>query len=460
MRRVLVRLGLAAALAATLLTVAAVLIRPRPTLPAAQSAAPPTDSVTDRIARAQQRLADVPGDWPAWAALGSAYLEQARITADPALYPKAEQAARTSLSLRRDGNSDALIVLGALANARHDFPLARDLAAQAIKINTFNPLGYAVRADALTQLGDAPGATAAVQRMLDLRPGMAAFTRASYDLELRGLLTEATDLMRLALAGAVDPHDIAFCRTQLGDLAFGRGDLDTATAEYTAAIAASAATPSTQPEAGAQQAGSGTPQAVGPAASGALHGMARVKAARGDLAGAIADYGALTARLPATATLLEYADLLRLAGRGAEADAQLELAAVTERLFTANGGTDGLVTAALALARNRPADAVAAARAEWSRRKHPDVADTLAWSLHAAGRDAEALSYARRAVAGGAHPASYAYHLGMIQLSLGQRAAARTEIARALSTNPHFSPVDAPTARRALSGLTSTGGIR
>ncbi|WP_433833187.1 hypothetical protein ACQP2E_18170 [Actinoplanes sp. CA-015351] len=432
MRRVLVRLGLAAALAATLLTVAAVLNRPRPTLPAEQLVSPPLD----RIARIQQRLADVPGDWPAWVALGSAYLEQARITADPGLYSKAEQAARNSLALRRDGNSDALVVLGALANARHDFAAARDLAAQALKINTFDPLGYAVRADALTQLGDAPGATAAVQRMLDLRPGLAAFTRASYDLELRGLLTEATDLMRLALDGAVDPHDIAFCRTQLGDLAFSKGDLDTATAEYTAATAAE------------------------PAANGAQHAMARVKAARGDVAGALVDYAALTARLPVTSTLLEYADLLRLAGRDTEAGTQLELAAATERLFTANGGTDGLVTAALALARNRPADAVTAARAEWSRRRHPDVADTLAWSLHAAGRDTEALRYARHAVAGGASSAVYAYHLGMIQLSLGQRAAARTEIGRALTTNPYFSPVDGPTARRALAGLNTSGGIR
>nr|BFE72957.1 hypothetical protein GCM10020092_062580 [Actinoplanes digitatis] len=41
-------------------------------------------------------------------------------------------------------------------------------------------------ADAHTQLGDAAAATAAVQRMLDLRPGLAAYARASYDLEQRG----------------------------------------------------------------------------------------------------------------------------------------------------------------------------------------------------------------------------------------------------------------------------------
>jgi tetratricopeptide (TPR) repeat protein len=433
MRRILIRFGLAGVLAAALLATAAVVARPDAPVPAAQtSAQQPADVLAQRIARAQQQLRAVPGDWPGWAALGAAYLEQARITADPGLYPKAEEAAQRSLRLRPDGNSDGLVVLGALANARHDFTTARDLAREALAANDHDAGAYGVLADALTQLGDAPGATGAVQRMLDLRPGLAAYTRASYDLELRGRVTEAESLMRQALDGAVDPHDVAFCRSQLGDLAFGRGDLAAAEASYTAALAAD------------------------PAASGAQHGMARISAVHGDLQG----YDRLAARLPATAILLEYAALLRVAGRQTEADQQITLAAAAEQSFAVNGGSDGLAAAELALARQRPEDAVTAARSEWQRRQHPDVADMLAWSLHSAGRDAEALPYAQRAVAGGARPALYAYHLGMIQLGLGQREAARTELARALDTNPYFSPVDGPLARRALAGLRTSGGNR
>jgi tetratricopeptide (TPR) repeat protein len=433
MRRILIRFGLAGVLAAALLATAAVVARPDTPVPGAQAGAqPPADVLAQRITRAQQQLRAVPGDWPGWAALGAAYLEQARITADPGLYPKAEEAAQRSLRLRPDGNSDGLVVLGALANARHDFTTARDLAREALAENDHDAGAYGVLADALTQLGDAPGATGAVQRMLDLRPGLAAYTRASYDLELRGRVAEAEALMRQALDGAVDPHDVAFCRSQLGDLAFGRGDLSAAEAAYTAALAAA------------------------PAAFGAQHGMARISAVRGDLQG----YDRLVARLPTTAILLEYAALLRVAGRPTEADQQIALAAAAEQLFAANGGSDGLAAAELALARHRPEDAVTAARAEWKRRQHPDVADMLAWSLHTAGRDAEALPYAQRAVAGGARPAVYAYHLGMIRLGLGQREAARTELARALDTNPYFSPVDGPLARRALAGLRASGGHR
>jgi tetratricopeptide (TPR) repeat protein len=433
-RRTLIRLGLLALLAVALLVTAGVLARPRTTAePAAAAAGPAADPLTTRITRAQQRLRALPGDWVTWAALGGAYLERARVTADPELYPQAERAARRSLALRRTDNGDALVVLGALANARHDFAAARDQARQALRVDPADADAYGVLADALTQLGDASGATGAVQRMLDLRPGLAAYARASYDLELRGRLDEATGLMSRALADAIDPHDAAFCRTQLGDLAFGRGNLDTAGTEYAAALAAD------------------------PASVAARRGQARVFAARGDLAAALAGYADLTARLPGPSYLLEYAELLRVAGRDDRAGEQLALATAAQRLFAANGGQDGLAAAALALEQGKPADAVAAARSEWARRRHPDVADTLAWSLHAAGRDTEALPYAKRAVAGGAHPAGYAYHLGMIYLGLGRDDEARIAFGRALATNPYFSPTAAPTARRALAAL---GGTR
>jgi hypothetical protein len=139
-----------------------------------------------------------------------------------------------------------------------------------------------------------------------------------------------------------------------------------------------------------------------------------------------------------------------MAGRSAEADAQLALASAAEQLFAANGGQDGLVAASLASAIGQPAEAVTAARGEWARRQHVDVADTLAWALHLDGKDTEALGYAQRVAATGARNASYAYHLGAIEAALGQRDAARADLSRALATNPYFSPVDVPAAKALL----------
>nr|BFE72958.1 hypothetical protein GCM10020092_062590 [Actinoplanes digitatis] len=202
--------------------------------------------------------------------------------------------------------------------------------------------------------------------------------------------------MRRALYAAVDPADIAFCRAQLGDLALFSGDLPGATAEYTAGLAAD---PGYQP---------------------LLRGRARVAAAAGDPAAALADAAAVAARTPTPDTLMEYAELLRLAGRTAEAVRQLTLAGAAHRIFVANGGRDDLTAALLALAAGDADAAVTAARAEWKRRPFAEVADVLGRALHAADRDAEALPYARRAAELGPRNASYAYHLAIVSLSAGR----------------------------------------
>jgi tetratricopeptide (TPR) repeat protein len=392
---------------------------------------PSADELAGSIARAQQHLGEVPGDYDAWAALGSAYVERARVTADPTYYPKAAGALRRSLSLRPSGNPAALVGLGALANARHEFAAARDLAHRALRMDRYSADAYGVLADAQTQLGNPLTATRAIQHMLDLRPGLAAYARASYELEQQGRLGDAAALMRRALGDAVDPADIAFCRYQLGELAWRVGRLDDAEAEYAAGKAAD------------------------PAYLPLLAGQARVAADRGHTAAALAGYAELTSRYPSPGYLMDYAALLRATGHPGLAGQQLALAAAALRLFRANGGTDDLGAAQLALAQGHARQAVLAAKREWTRRHFADVADVLGWALHKTGANAEAISYARKANALGARNPGYLFHLGMIELSLGQRAGARRDLTAALALSPHFSPLDAPAATAALHRLGS-----
>jgi tetratricopeptide (TPR) repeat protein len=394
--------------------------------PAAQA---PADQLAASIARAQEHLRTVPGDYDAWASLGAAYIERARVTADPSYYPEGEGALRRSLTLRPTGNPAALVGLGALANSRHEFATARDLARRVVRMDPYSADAYGVLADAQTQLGHLRAATDAIQHMLDLRPGLAAYARASYDLEQQGRLGGAADLMRRALGDAVDPADVAFCRFQLGELAWRTGRLDEADAQYAAGRSAD------------------------PAYLPLLGGAARVAAARGHIAAALADYAELTARYPSPGYLMEYATLLRASGHPARAGQQLALAAAGLRLFTANGGTDDLGAAQLAVAQGHPRQAVLAARREWSRRHFADVADVLGWALHRSGANAEAIAYARKADALGARNSGYLFHLGMIELSLGRDRDARRDLSSALALNPHFSPLDAPAARAALNRL-------
>ncbi|MEV0128918.1 hypothetical protein AB0H83_10670 [Dactylosporangium sp. NPDC050688] len=430
--RVRIVLGVVLA-AALLLGVGALAGRPSGGPPAAAPAAPDRPQATSRlavtIAAHQERLRTVPGDWTAWAALGEAYLEQARATADPAYYPKAEGALRRSLEVRPDGNAAALAGLGALANARHDFAAAKTLAEQALAVNAWSDTAYGVLADAETQLGHPGAATAAVQRMLDLRPGLASYTRGSYDLEQHGRRTEAVALMRLALAGATEPADVAFCHQHLGSLAWAAGDLATAGRHVTLGLAAD------------------------PAAVGLWQLKAKLDTAAGDLTAALADLDRVVARTPTVDALLDQARLLQVAGR--DPGPSLELARAAHRLFTANGGTDDLGAAALALAAGDAATAARLAVAEWDRRQFGEVADMVAWTLLAAGDPAAALPFARHANALGQVDATLAYHYGMVAHAAGDRGTARLQLRLALALNPKFSPVDAPIAARTLATLES-----
>ena len=387
------------------------------------------DSLSAAIAAAQHDLQGNDGDWQTWAELGSAYVEKARVSVDPSYYPKAEGALRRSVDLHPDGNFAADIGLGALANARHEFDDAARHARRALDVNPYSATANGVLADAETQLGNYPAATAAVQRMLDLKPGIESFSRASYDLEIHGDPDGAAAALREALDGAATPADVAFCRYYLGELAFNTGDLVEAARQYDAGIAAD------------------------PGYAAALQGRAKVEAARGDTTQAIRDYTTVVNRVPQPQYVLELGDLQASLGHQEAAEQQYRLLTTEAALFAANGVVDDLTAAQFAADHGDPAGALRHAEAEWGRRHSVLVADALAWALHVNGRDAEALGYARQATALGERNATYLFHRGMIERSLGRGDEARRDLSDALRTNPHFSVLQAPVAKAALAGL-------
>ena len=366
------------------------------------------------VERLQQRLAAAPEDATAYAELGAAYVQQARVSGDPAFYPKAQAALDRSLDLRPDDNLPALIGMGALANARHDFAGAARWGKRAAAVSSFNPDAYAVLADAYTQLGEPGRATAAVQRMLDLSPALPALTRASYDLEQRGDRAGARRLMQRALDDAFTAPDVGFCRYYLGELAFNGGDLTEAARQYEAGLIAD------------------------PQSTALLQGRAKVAALQGATDAALASYAELVARVPNPQYVVEYGELLTKAGRAQEAAAQFALVDTLHRLFADNGGRDDLSLAEYAADHGSAADAVRYAKAEWDRRKSVVVADALAWALHRAGRDREALLYADKAVARGWRNALFFHHRAAIHRALGDEAAAAADAARVKQYNPAF----------------------
>lgn len=391
--------------------------------------AAPAVGLEKSISQAQDKLRRNPDDSLTWAELGSAYVEEARIVGDPSYYPKSQGALERSLAIKPADNGEAMIGMGKLANARHDFVTGKDWGEKARASRPYSAAVYGVLADAYTQLGDTQAATAAVQKMLDTSPGLPALTRASYDLELHGRVDDARSALQRALGLASSVDDVAFCRYYLGELAWNAGRVDEASDQYEQGLA------------------------IAPQNVALLQGRAKVAWARGHTDDALAGYAALTNRVPLPQYVLEYAELAQSAGRTQDATAQLQLLTAQDQLYQAQGSNDDVVGALVAADHGDPAVSLRRAQAEWGRRQSVFSADALAWALHVNGRDAEALSYADKADALGWRNAGHAFHRGMILAGLGRRADALTALRTSLEINPYFNPLQAPVARTTIAKL-------
>lgn len=385
--------------------------------------------LTDVIGSLQDRLRDVPGDHPAWASLATVYVQQAAISGDPSYYARAEGAIERSLEIEPQDNAAALTATAALAAARHDFEAARRAARTSQQINPYSGANQGVLTDALQQLGRYDQAERELQRMLDLQPGVPSFTRASYAFELRGEMRPARQALERALDMATRPSDQAYCLLYLGELAWRQGDLDRADRHYRRGLR------------------------LDPSYTSLLAGRAKVAAARGDVATAVRLHTSVVRRVPTPSHLIGYADLLRSLGRTQEARRQEAVVTATASLFRAEGVSVDLEFALFLADRGRGDAALRAARSAWRTERSVDAADAYAWALHVAGRHREAMPYAVTAVRLGTRDAKFAFHRGMIEMALGRDDAARESLRRSLEINPHFSPLLAPRARRALDRL-------
>ncbi|MGH2683299.1 MAG: tetratricopeptide repeat protein, partial [Actinomycetota bacterium] len=385
-------------------------------------------SVAPTIEYLGKRLRDVPSDWRAAAALGLAHVQEARITADPGHYPRAEAALRRSLS-QRPGNIDAVVGMGSLALARHEFHDALVWGRRAVAANPDASAGYGVVGDALVELGRYREAFRYFQRMVDLRPGLSSYARASHARELQGDVAGALRLMRMAEAAAGSPQDAAWAAFELGELSWSVGRVDSAAASYRRAARLS-------------------PSFVPPRA-----GLARVSWARGRLPEAIRRYRWVLDRYPAPEHVAALGDLYEAVGRADLARDQYALVRAEQALLETNRVNVDLELALFDADHGRPGDALRSARAAWAARKSVHAADALAWALYRNGRSREAADYARRALALGTSSAPFLFHAGMIELRLGHEGRAHRLLSEALRTNPRFSILHARTAHRALGRL-------
>jgi tetratricopeptide (TPR) repeat protein len=402
----------------------------KPEQPSNQVAAAPSNTLLKAITKAQLTLQSNPKDFATWAGLSLAYVQQAKVGGDTSLYVRAEGAAQRSLALNRSTNYLGFAALAAVKNGRHDFAGALVAARQGIKLNSYNSTLFGAEGDALTQLGRYAEASTAVDQMNRLLPGVPAFTRASYALELRGDVAGSRAALERARDDSNNPADIAFCEYYLAelDLHYG-GGATLALAHYQAGLAQT------------------------PDDASLRAGRAKAEAALGMYDAAVADYRSSVTARPTPQTVLELGQLLQSHGDQAGADEQYALFRVEEKLYNQSGV--GLDTEATLFEADHgsPTKAVQNAMKGWKIRPFVEMADAYGWALYATNDYAAALTWANRAFVSGWKTAPALYHRGMIQQALGNKPAAKADLTEALRLDPAFDILGAPRAKAALATL-------
>ncbi|MBI3796917.1 MAG: tetratricopeptide repeat protein, partial [Deltaproteobacteria bacterium] len=295
-----------------------------------------------------------------------------------------------------------------------------------------DPLVHGLVGDAAMELGAYERAAAAFQKMLDLQPGLASYSRAAYLRELYGDLPGAAELMTLAVrAGSPrDPEPFAWCLVQLGNVYFNQGQLEEAEAAY-------------------QQG-----WAVFPQYYQALAALGRVRGAQQRYAEALAFYQQAVAIVPTPDTVAALGDLLALLGKADEAEKQYTLVEYIEHVNEINQVAYNRQLALFYADHDRQlSEALTLAEAELRRRHDIYTYDTLAWALGKNGRYPDAWKAMEQALHLGTRDALLFFHAGIIAHGLGKREQARDYLHQALTLNPHFHLVQTEVAKRLLTEL-------
>jgi tetratricopeptide (TPR) repeat protein len=383
-----------------------------------------------------------PEDFIAQNKLAGYYLQRVRETGDLTYLKLAVHASQTSITtLPPEHNLGGLAELTQVELTSHEFLAAKDHALELIELQPDKSLPRQMLGDALVELGQYDKAKEAYW-MMEQFGGIQGLTRVASEQRiarlalLRGEPTSATEHFRNALRMALalpspQRETVAWCRWQLGETAFQSGDYALAERHYRDALT------------------------TFPNYFRALASLGRVRAARGDLSGAIEQYKKAINIFPDPTYVAALGDIYHLLGNEQEATARYKLVEAIALLNLAAGNLynrqEALFYADHDIALEKAyEDAVQ----EYTVRKDIYGADAVAWTALKAGKLSEAQTAMKEALRLGTRDAKLFYHAGMIAQAAGDRAAAAWYLKQALHLSPEFDLVQARIARKALSAIT------
>ena len=399
-----------------------------PVILPAQSARQTSDLEIDKSSAAARSH---PSD-AAWSRLGDAYMQKARETMDLSYYGRAEAAYRQSLALN-PAYANALVGVAWVLSGRHQFEQSIEWANKALKAEPNRADAYGLLGDAATEMGDYDSAFEHYQKMLDLKPDIASYSRSAHLLFVTGGFKKATLLMSKAIgSGGAYPENRAWCMAQMALLDFAQGAYVPAEQLLTEGLKQT------------------------PDNYQLLAAMGKVKAAMKDFPAAIEYYKKAQDIVPQHDVVVALGDLYAIEGRTGDADRQYALVDFMRKLNQANGVIGDLQMAQFLADHDKDlAEALRLAEAEYKTRPTVYGADTLAWCYYKNGRIPEARKYSAKALSQNTPEAMFSYHRGLILAKDGDIGGARKALYQALSQNPYFDPRGAVAAMKMIQDLGS-----
>jgi len=384
-------------------------------------------SAATRVIDTAQREAEAnPLKDETWIVLGRAWVRKARESNDPGFYLNADACAAIVLE-RHPDHALALDLRGLVLLNGHKFADAHALATKILAQRPDDPMAWGTASDALLEMGRYDDAIHAAQTMVDLKPNLPSYSRASHLQWLRGDTKNAKATVRAALdagrAAKRDPEPGAWVLVQAAMIFWNEGDVDGAEAGFDKALERVAEYPP------------------------ALVGKGRVAMARGRHAQAAELLGRAYAGAPLVETAWLLGDARAEAGDAKGADEAYAL--VVRDGHRVDPRTLSLF---LSTKNKEPAEALRLAREEYASRQDIYTEDALAWALYRSGDLVGAKASITRARRLGTPDPRLLYHEGVIRSAAGDTKAGRALVAKAMALNPAFDATASKEARSFLDG--------
>ncbi len=360
---------------------------------------PGKDPLDRELARLQDKIRANRAAKPQILQLGWIFVSKARMTGDPGYYKMAEECAQLS-----GDESASLLLRGHIDHALHRFAEAEAVAQRLVTEKNPGWQAYALLGDALMEQGKLTEAIPVYQRMIDLRPCLQTYARVAHLRWLKGDLSGAEELMRLAVeAGSSrDPEPAAWAYTRLALYQLQAHETKESSWSVDRALEF----------------------VKNYAAAMALR--SKLEMERGQPAAAVDSLRIAVAQVPLPEYQWALIDAAELAG-------DHDLVAKTEHALQTRGASEDPRSFALYLASHQKDPALAFRLAEEELSTRPDVLsyDAVAWTALAAGRVEEASENMKCALAEGTGDARLFYHAGKIAAANGSKKEAISWIERA-----------------------------